>query len=221
MRNLLLLLIAREKALGNWLQIHPNGLFEGVIKTKDFEPLTYRAKAGDHEWLVTCPYTFAPILGPIDDYLINEGRHLQLFDIMGAHQKMHQYYDGVHFAVWAPNAQRVALVGDFNDWDGRKHIMRARFDTGIWEIFIPNIGIGRIYKYLIIDKDGNSLPLKADPYAMQSELRPATGSIVAAKPNIDWQDDAHVNFWRNADAKSKPISIYESARRFMAQGFRR
>ena len=200
---------AKGKNLGELNQIHPNGLFEGEVKTKNFEPITYRAKAGAHEWLVTCPYTFAPIIGPIDDYLINEGRHLRLFDIMGAHVTHHQSYDGIHFALWAPNAQRVAVIGDFNDWDGRKHIMRSRHDTGIWEIFIPNIGDGRIYKFLVIDKNGNAMPLKADPFAFQSELRPNTGSIVSKPIDFEWDDENHRNYWKNNDAKTKPISIYE------------
>lgn len=200
---------AKGKKLGELNKIHPNGLFEGEVKTKTFEPITYRAIAGDNEWLVTCPYTFAPIIGPIDDYLINEGRHLRLFDIMGAHVKHHQSYDGIHFALWAPNAQRVAVIGDFNDWDGRKHIMRARHDTGIWEIFIPNIGDGRIYKFLVIDKNGNAMPLKADPFAFQSELRPNTGSIVSKPIDFEWDDENHRNYWKNNDAKTKPISIYE------------
>jgi 1,4-alpha-glucan branching enzyme len=195
--------------LGELQQIHPNGLFEGLVNTDEFQPITYRAVNGLHEWLITCPYTFAPIIGPIDDYLINEGRHLKLFDILGAHIRHHQFYDGVHFAIWAPNAAQVAIVGDFNDWDGRKHIMRARIDTGIWEIFIPNIGAGRIYKYQIHDKAGNLLPLKADPYAFQSELRPNNGSVVTNNQEFEWNDAAHQDYWQKNDARNIPISIYE------------
>lgn len=196
-------------SLGDLKQIHPNGLFEGALKTENFEPITYRANSNGHEWLVTCPYTFAPILGPIDDYLINEGRHLRLFEIMGAHLKKHQNYDGVHFAVWAPNAARVCVVGDFNNWDNRQHVMRNRIDTGIWEIFIPNIGHSRTYKFQIFDNSGNSLPLKADPFAFQSEFRPDTASIIAKPIEIEWEDEGHISHWRNKDSKSLPISIYE------------
>lgn len=195
--------------IGELNQIHPNGLFEGAVNIDEFQPITYRARADGSEWLITCPYSFAPILGPIDDYLMGEGRHLRLFDIMGAHVTFHQEYSGVHFAVWAPNASRVAVVGDFNDWDGRKHIMRKRLDTGVWEIFIPNISDGRHYKYQIHDSSGNQLPLKADPFAFQSELRPGTASIISKPLDFKWSDENHLNVWRNLDAKTKPISIYE------------
>ncbi len=197
------------KEIGQLKQIHSNGLFEGLVDIKEAQPITYRARSMGSEWLVTCPYSFAPILGPIDDYLMVEGRHLRLFDIMGAHVTFHQEYSGVHFAVWAPNACRVAVVGDFNDWDGRKHIMRKRNDTGVWEIFIPNISEGRHYKYQIHDANGNALPLKADPFAFQSELRPGTASIISKPFDFQWSDDGHLSIWRNLDAKTKPMSIYE------------
>lgn len=195
--------------LGELKQIHNDGLFEGIINCNEFKPITYRAISNEFEWLVTCPYSFAPVHGPIDDYLINEGRHLKLYDIMGAHLIKHQNYDGVHFAVWAPNASIVALIGDFNNWDARQNVMRKRHDTGIWEIFIPNIGAGRLYKYQIFDQNGNKLPQKADPFAFQSEFRPDTASIVSAANNIKWEDKNHQEFWKNCQNKQLPISIYE------------
>lgn len=197
------------KELGELKKIHDDGLFEGFLNTNEFKPITYRANANDKEWLITCPYSFAPVHGPIDDYLINEGRHLKLYEIMGAHIINHQNYDGVHFALWAPNAARVALIGDFNNWNCRQNIMRKRFDTGIWEIFIPNIGEGRLYKFQIFDKDENPLPQKSDPFAFQSELRPNTASIVAKKVNFKWDDKKHLDFWNNQNNKQLPISIYE------------
>ena len=115
----------------------------------------------------------------------------------------------MHFAVWAPNARRVSVVGDFNDWDGRRHPMRYRLDTGIWEIFIPDIGAGQPYKYEIIGPDGVRLPLKADPFAFRSELRPATASVTASPVQHDWGDAAHRAYWRKADPRREPISIYE------------
>ena len=98
-------------------------------------------------WLVTDPYSFGPVLGPMDDYFIAQGKHMRLFDKLGAHLIEHEGAKGVHFAVWAPNARRVSVVGDFNDWDGRRHPMRRRSDIGIWEIFVPDIGPGRAYKF--------------------------------------------------------------------------
>ena len=200
---------ASGNELGQLKKIHPSGLFEGIIKVKSYQPITYRATADGNEWSVTDSYTFAPVLGPIDDYLINEGSHKRLFDIMGAQAITHQGYEGINFAVWAPNAATVAVVGDFNDWDKRHHVMRNRADTGIWEIFIPHIGINRAYKFFIRDKNGNPLPLKADPFAFASELRPANASLTTAKPQFEWNDAAHRDYWRETDATSQPISIYE------------
>jgi 1,4-alpha-glucan branching enzyme len=137
------------------------------------------------------------------------GQHLRLFDKLGAHLIHHEGADGVHFAVWAPNARIVALVGDFNDWAPERHVMRRRADTGIWEIFVPDIGTGRAYKYRIVGADGTVQPLKADPFALASELRPATASITAHPVKIDWQDDAHRAHWAAQDARRVPISIYE------------
>ena len=173
------------------------------------QPLKYRARNAGGEWWVTDAYSFGPVLGPMDDYYIREGSHLRLFDKMGAHPLHHEGADGVHFAVWAPNARRVSVVGDFNAWDGRRHTMRLRRDTGIWEIFIPDVRPGLAYKYEIIAPDGARLPLKADPFARASELRPATASIVAPELEHDWGDAAHRAYWGEADARRTPISIYE------------
>ncbi|HZV10876.1 MAG TPA: 1,4-alpha-glucan branching enzyme, partial [Novosphingobium sp.] len=118
------------------------GLFEGAIAGPP-GPVKYRAGAKGTQWWVTDPYSFGPVLGPLDDYLIAEGSHLRLFDKLGAHLITHEGAQGVHFAVWAPNARLVSLVGDFNDWDPCRHPMRRRADIGVWEIFLPDIGAGR------------------------------------------------------------------------------
>ena len=185
------------------------GFFEGRLSIRKRQPLRYRARNAGGEWWLTDPYSFGPVLGPMDDYFIAEGSHLRLFDKLGAHLIEHEGAAGVHFAVWAPNARRVSVVGDFNDWDGRRHPMRLRRDTGIWEIFLPDIEAGRSYKYEIVGKDGRRLPLKADPFAFRSELRPATASITFAPAPHQWGDDAHRNFWRGADVRREPVSIYE------------
>ncbi|RVB27548.1 1,4-alpha-glucan branching protein GlgB, partial [Mesorhizobium sp. M7A.F.Ca.CA.004.05.1.1] len=185
------------------------GFFEGKLSIKKRQPLRYHARNAGGDWWLTDPYSFGPVLGPMDDYYIAEGSHLRLFDKLGAHVIEHEGATGVHFAVWAPNARRVSVVGDFNEWDGRRHSMRDRRDTGIWEVFIPDIGAGRPYKYEIIGPDGVRLPLKADPFAFKSELRPATASVVAVPPAHEWGDEAHRNFWRNADHRREAISIYE------------
>ncbi len=194
--------------LGKLKRTDERGLFEGSV-TGARQPVRYRCIAGKHEWRVTDPYSFGPVLGPVDDFLIGEGTHYRLFDKLGAHLIEHEGANGVHFAVWAPNAQLVSLVGDFNDWDHRRHPMRRRADTGVWEIFIPDIGAGRAYKYRIVGIDGEIQPLKADPCAFASELRPKTASVTAIPAKPDWGDDAHRAFWAKADPRREPISIYE------------
>ena len=196
------------KPLGKLKRIDDRGLFEGPVKG-DRQPLKYRCTAGKHDWWITDAYSFGPVLGPVDDFLIAEGTHLRLFDKMGAHLIEHEGSSGVHFAVWAPNAQLVSLVGDFNDWDHRRHPMRKRMDIGVWEIFIPDIAEGRAYKYRIVGPDGKVQPLKADPFAFASELRPKTASITARPSKPEWGDAAHREHWARVDPRREPISIYE------------
>ncbi|MDZ7896378.1 MAG: 1,4-alpha-glucan branching protein GlgB [Sphingobium sp.] len=194
--------------LGVLLQVDARGLFEGAV-TGARQPVKYRCSAGDHAWFVTDPYSFGPVLGPMDDFLINEGSHYRLFDRLGAHAMEHEGASGVHFAVWAPNARVVSLVGDFNDWDAARHPMRRRTDIGVWEIFIPDIGLGRAYKFHIVSADGAVLPLKADPYAFAAELRPKTASLTAVAGKPDWGDAAHRAHWASIDPRRAPMAIYE------------
>ena len=194
--------------LGALALVDPAGLFEGVIAGAP-QPLKYRVQGYGAEWWVTDPYTFGPVLGPMDDFFMGEGTHLRLHDKMGAHPIAHEGADGMHFAVWAPNARRVAVVGDFNDWDARRHGMRRRMDTGVWEIFLPDIGAGRAYKFAITGVDGNMQPLKADPFAFATELRPKTASITTAPPAHAWGDAAHREAWAAVDPRRVPMSIYE------------
>lgn len=196
-------------AVGDLSQGAVPGLFEGRVDIAERRPLRYRASRGTDTWLVDDPYSFGPVLGPVDDYLIAEGSHRRLFDRLGAHLIDHDGAEGVHFAVWAPNARRVSVVGDFNAWDGRRHMMRRRADVGVWEIFAPGVKPGAAYKYEIIGPDGERLPLKADPFARRSEFRPATASIVASSPDREWGDQAHRDHWANVDARRQPMSIYE------------
>ena len=196
-------------SLGALERIHPAGLFEGAVNVSSPQPVTYRATGGGAVWQVIDAYSFGPVLGPVDDYLMGEGNHHRLFDVMGAHEIVHEGAVGVHFAVWAPNAARVAVVGGFNDWDGRRHVMRRRGDTGVWEIFLPGLGDGHAYKFEIHAADGALLPQKADPFAYRSELRPATASITMRTTDHAWGDGEHCAFWAKADATTQPVSIYE------------
>jgi 1,4-alpha-glucan branching enzyme len=197
------------KAAGTLSRRGEAGFFEGKLSIRKRQPLRYHARNEGGEWWVADPYSFGPVLGPLDDYYIAQGSHLRLFDKLGAHLIEHEGAGGVHFAVWAPNARRVSVVGDFNDWDGRRHPMRRRQDTGVWEIFIPDIDAGRPYKFEIIGAQGVRLPLKADPFAFKSELRPDTASVINHPSTHQWGDEAHRKFWRAANARREPISIYE------------
>jgi len=198
----------KGRRLGNLARADDRGLFEGKLLGQP-QPVKYKAQGYGAQWWVTDPYSFGPVLGPLDDYLIAEGTHLRLYDRLGAHQITHEGASGIHFAVWAPNARRVSVVGDFNNWDGRRHVMRNRRDTGVWEIFIPDIGAGRAYKFEILGPDGRVRPLKADPFAFAAELRPATASLTTAPPSHSWADDAHRAAWAQTDPRRVPVSIYE------------
>jgi 1,4-alpha-glucan branching enzyme len=197
------------KSAGTLTRIDDRGLFEGRLSITRRQPIRYHATGHGADWSFADPYSFGPVLGPVDDVLLAEGNHLRLFDKLGAHLIHHEGADGVHFAVWAPNAARVSVVGDFNAWDGRRHPMRRRLDTGVWEIFIPDLGPGRPYKYEIVGADGVVQPLKADPFAFRSEYRPDTASITPDLPSHVWGDEAHRQFWKDADPRRQPISIYE------------
>ncbi|WP_439532137.1 1,4-alpha-glucan branching enzyme, partial [Polymorphobacter sp.] len=154
------------------------------------------------------PYGFGLVLGDLDLYLFNEGRHLDLAHVMGAHPRTMDGVAGVAFSVWAPNARRVAVVGDFNGWDGRRHPMRLRHGAGVWELFIPRIGAGTLYKFEIAGADG-SIVQKADPLARQTELPPATASIVAPPPDYRWSDSDWLAERGARHAPDAPIAIYE------------
>jgi 1,4-alpha-glucan branching enzyme len=197
------------RELGHLIPRHSAGFFEGLVAIDKAGPIRYRASNTGGEWDVFDPYCFGPVLGPLDDYYIGEGSHLRLFDKLGAHYMTFEGIEGTHFAVWAPNARRVSVVGDFNDWDGRRHAMRLRLDTGVWEVFIPALGPGTLYKYEIVGQDGTLLPLKADPFARQSELRPRTASVVADPTPFNWTDAAYLEARRLKDWRRTPITIYE------------
>ena len=155
------------------------------------------------------PYSFPPLLSDFDMHLFNEGRHWHAYRFLGAHAHVVDGILGVLFAVWAPNAERVSVVGDFNAWDGRVHPMRVRGGTGIWELFVPELSIGALYKYEIRNRDTGEILLKSDPYAQLYELRPGTASQVAPPAAHRWQDNDWIERRRQWDWQHAPISIYE------------
>ena len=155
------------------------------------------------------PYSFGPILGELDLYLFNQGAHWKLAERLGAAPVTFEGVEGVRFAVWAPNARRVSVVGNFNSWDGRRHPMRLRPEAGVWELFIPRLGAGEVYKYEIVGPNGDTLPLRADPLARRTEHPPATGSVVEALPAFDWTDQDWLATRGARQAADAAISIYE------------
>src|SRR5690606_6639471 len=138
-----------------------------------------------------------------------EGDHRNLYRVLGAHPVVLDGQEGVRFAVWAPNAQGVSVVGDFNHWDGRAHPMRKRIEAGVWEAFVPDVRSGAAYKYEIHDWHGRLLPLKADPVAFRGELRPANASVVHGVPQFAWTDRDWMETRAQHGARHAPISIYE------------
>jgi 1,4-alpha-glucan branching enzyme len=188
---------------------HDSGFFEGPVKAIGQHPIRYECTNAGGTWIVADAYSFGPVLGPMDDYYIGEGNHLRLYDKLGAHVMHHDGADGVHFAVWAPNAKRVSVIGDFNGWDGRLHVMRLRLNTGIWETFVPAAQVSHGYKFEIIGQDGNRIPLKSDPFAFEAELRPNTASKVANRDLGAWKDGAFMEARKQGDARRKPMSVYE------------
>ncbi|HSR55169.1 MAG TPA: 1,4-alpha-glucan branching protein GlgB, partial [Alphaproteobacteria bacterium] len=191
-------------------RIHDGGFFAAVVPRRK-KQFRYRLRftEGASTWEIEDPYQFSRILGELDVHLMAEGSHRELFARLGAHLTTHQGSDGVAFVVWAPNAKRVSVVGDFNQWDGRCHPMRKRHEGGLWEIFIPGISKGEVYKYEVIGPSGARLPLKADPVAFEQEPPPSTASRVHGLPHREWNDDDWMRSRGEALDLSAPISIYE------------
>ncbi|MEO9230775.1 MAG: 1,4-alpha-glucan branching protein GlgB [Devosia sp.] len=196
--------------LGALRRIHPEGFFSGVIPERT-QRFSYRLafSDGEHHWEGEDPYRFGPILGEMDAHLLGEGKHHHLYERLGAHLISMEGVGGVSFAVWAPNASRVSVVGDFNAWDGRRHPMRKRIGAGIWELFIPSLQKGTVYKYELLDRHGERLPLKADPLSFHQEKPPATASIVQGLPEHSWQDSDWMKSRGARQDLSAPMSIYE------------
>ena len=155
------------------------------------------------------PYSLPPQLSDFDMHLFGEGRHWHLYRILGAHLHETQGVHGVLFATWAPNAERVSIVGDFNQWDGRCHPMRNRGDTGIWELFIPGLQAGELYKFEIRNRDTGEILTKADPYGQQFEMRPKTSSQVCREGHWQWADTQWMQQRQKFDWLHQPMSIYE------------
>jgi 1,4-alpha-glucan branching enzyme len=184
-----------------------SGLFENLVRER--VPYRLRITWPNAVQESEDPYAFDLLLGDLDLHLFNEGRHFELAHALGAQSISIDGVKGVRFAVWAPNAKRVAVVGDFNSWDRCRHPMRVRHRAGIWELFIPRIAPGSRYKYDIVDANGVVLPWKSDPMARQAEPPPQTASIVAQPDQYRWRDAEWMQTRGRRQATDAPIAIYE------------
>ena len=181
------------------------GFFAGVVpQTHDFFAYQLQVYWGKESQILEDPYRYHFMMNDLDEWFLAEGSFLRPYEVLGAHFIECDGVSGVNFRLWAPNAKRVSVVGDFNYWDGRRHPMRLHPASGVWELFLPKVALGQLYKFELIDCHGN-LRLKADPYAFSSQLRPDTASQISALPDIVPMTEAR----RKANQWDQPISIYE------------
>ncbi len=193
--------------IGPMTLAHPGGLYAAVVDSVS-RPL-FRIHWPDAVQETEDPYSFGLLLGDLDLHLFSQGTHYSLGRTFGARPMEIDGVAGVRFAVWAPNARRVSVVGDFNAWDGRRHPMRLRPSAGVWELFLPRLGKGERYKFEVLDAWGNLLPQKADPIARASEAAPATASVVASSAPYPWTDDAYMRMRAENRSGEEAISVYE------------
>jgi 1,4-alpha-glucan branching enzyme len=192
-------------------KVHEHGLFEGVVPGQVL-PYAYRLAITYYDGrseLHEDPYRFGGTLGELDVYLLAEGTDMRMYDKLGAHLTTVDGVPGVHFAAWAPNALRVSVVGEFNNWDGRRHPMRFQHDTGIWTIFMPGLSEGELYKYEVKTRHMDYLVAKSDPVGFYSEPRPRTASIVWDLDRYEWQDDDWMEQRSRQQSLDRPMNVYE------------
>lgn len=191
-------------------KVHEAGYFESVLRGAE-QPFDYVLEMKSHEgvvWEQKDAYSFGPVLGDMDIYLFNEGTHYEIYKKLGAHLMEIGGVQGTHFAVWAPNAQRVSVVGDFNHWDGRVHAMRKMIPAGIWEIFVPHVGEGTHYKFEIRGPHGDVF-LKTDPFATYAQHTLETGCMVFDIDRYSWSDAEWMEKRTKIDPYNSPVSVYE------------
>ena len=193
-------------------RVHPAGLFEAICPASEtMNQSRYLLQSADvHGQKATShdPYAFPSLLSEYDFHLLNEGTHWRSYDKLGAHLRKVDGVDGVHFAVWAPNATAVSVVGDFNSWDTRRHAMRKHIPSGFWELFVPGLSEGTLYKYAVRGKDGNLIE-KCDPYGFGAEVPPRTASKVIDLDRYHWHDLDWMRHRVQHNAFDAPMSVYE------------
>ena len=203
--------ISEEEKTNQMRKIHMAGFFEAIFNDKK-EVFPYRIRIKSRDGIISefdDPYSFMPVLTDFDIHLIGEGSHYKTYEKLGSHVMEINGIRGVHFAVWAPNARRISVIGDFNKWDGRRHPMRVLGSSGIWEIFIPGFKEGEIYKFEIKSKINKYMLIKADPYAFNFELRPRSASVVYDINKYQWNDSVWMEMRPKKDWFKSPISMYE------------
>ncbi|MEG0325001.1 MAG: 1,4-alpha-glucan branching protein GlgB [Cellulosilyticaceae bacterium] len=190
--------------------IDEDGYFEGIMgRRKITFPYLLECKGENNtKWSYIDPYQFSPLITDLDLHLFGEGNHYEIYNKLGAHFESVGQVEGVYFAVWAPAAKRVSVVGEFNNWDGRRHAMRLVESHGVWELFIPGLAEGDVYKYEIKIQD-DTVIYKADPYANWSEVRPHTASRVCDMRKYKWHDSKWMEKRKDKQYVSEPVSIYE------------
>ena len=201
-----------HRAIRPMRKIHPAGFFEGVCPLGSSDPNDqYLLRVANERGEVTemqDPYAVAPLMTDFDRYLFGEGRNWNIYRRLGAHCRTVHGEVGINFAVWAPNAQSIQVVGDFNFWDGRQHAMRKQVPSGIWELFVPMAKVGQKYKFRIRTLDGQTID-KSDPYGFYAELPPRTASVITEIGKYAWSDDQWMHQRATEDPLRKPISVYE------------
>jgi 1,4-alpha-glucan branching enzyme len=198
--------------VGHMQRIEGTDIFEchvpAQIEIPEHYQLVWREKNSNRLHKTISPYSFLPQVGDLDIYLFAAGKHHHAWHFLGAHLKIIDGIKGCQFAVWAPHVKRVSIIGDFNGWDGRRHPMRCRGQSGIWELFIPGLQTNDVYKYEILSAH-DTLVTKTDPYARQMAMRPDTTSLISAQENYRWEDSQWMRERRHFEWQHKPISIYE------------
>jgi len=197
-------------------KIHIDGLFEAILPDRaEWFRYKLRIETEKGMWTTYDPYSFMPVITDFDLYLLAQGTHYEIYDKLGAIPTTVDGIDGVLFAVWAPNARRVSVVGDFNNWDGRRHMMRllktnggSGGSSGVWELFIPGLQRYDRYKFELVDSNGH-LSMKSDPYGRFHELRPSTNSLVYDINGYEWGDGDWISNRRRNSPLDGPINIYE------------
>ena len=203
------ILTPENKSLGKMVKLDERGFYQlNFGKVKEFKYKFKITNDQNQTYEKQDVYAFASTIGDIDEYLFSEGNHREIYKKLGAHPLRLNGVDGVSFAVWAPNAKRVSVIGDFNLWDGRVHVMRKHPSCGVWDIFIPEIKEGALYKFEVKTQQDYILT-KADPMAFYSEIRPKTASVVYDMDKYVWNDSEWMQHRASYNGFDKPMSVYE------------